>query len=129
MSVTIPRPRKFKGPNRQYIKVNLGGGTKNVVLDDEVLNDWDNITTVTVDMVDYTQRTATEADVESGAAENVGDLIEDSWSRPEVIDYSTMTREVALKQHTVSIDRIERQMLSEVKLSDARVQAIAAEID
>ena len=118
MSTVIVRPgKKFTSANgNSYIKVNVGGTVKNVMLDSDTMTDWDNIKTVEIDMVDYAQQRNAE-----------GELVDNPFSRPEVIDYQTFGRELQVKEHDIKLDGLTRKMLKETVL-DTVDQALATAI-
>lgn len=119
---TISRPRKFQGPNRQYMKVEYNGSVQNVMLDDAVLNDWEDIDSVTIGEQTYSQRSATEADVTEGKAEKVGDLLHENWTRLECIDYTTFSRKKKVAQSNAEIVAIEKKF----SIADVSLEAATA---
>jgi hypothetical protein len=112
MSTVIARPGKkfMSGNSNPYIKVNVGGGVKNVMLDTDTLGDWDNIKTIEVDMVDYDHSTAPD-----------GTLTGPGFSRAEIVDYQTFGREVAVKSHEIKLEVMSRKLLKETVLDAAEV--------
>lgn len=110
MTTTINRPRKFKGPRREYVLVpDANGNLQNVMLDQDILDDWDDILTITVGTRTFSQRAATEQDVADEKAEKVGDLIAENWSRLDIMDYTTMSREEKLTEHKGKLNQIEKK--------------------
>lgn len=129
MSIVIARPgKKSSSANgNPYIRVNIGGESKMVMLDAETIKDWDNIKEMTVDLVKYTKRTASQEDVTAGKADAVGNLFDEEWFRAEVTDYQTFGREVSIKEHSVRLMAIERKMLKETVVDSDEVAKLMAE--
>lgn len=123
MSITIARPgRKFKSKQgNPYVVVDIEGQSTNVMLDDEVIEDWDNIETMTFSMKKFTKKTATEADVATGKAEKIGDLFDEDQFIPKVTDYLTFGRNDKLADVKSNRDARARKLLKETVLSAGEV--------
>lgn len=107
-SIKIPRPRKFVSKNgNSYVKVSTPSGIVRVMLDDAILDEFDNIQDMEFDYEHYTQKTVD------------GKLVDEAWSRLECIDYTTTTRELALATHKVAVDNLFKGISGSAKLNSA----------
>lgn len=123
---TINRPRKFKGPKASYIKVNVNGTVQNVTLDEAVLADWDSIDTLTIDSVDYDRRSPAADGSEADKVAEDG-FVHETWSRPEIIDYSTINdinRQTKIEEAKAERDYVKVKVQAKYTLTEDQMKKL-----
>ena len=99
-----------KGPRSNYVKIlNAEGTIERVMVSDDLAAKWATIEGVEIGRANYTQRTATEKDVEDGHAETVGELINENWSRMEIVNYTSQERLLAKAEFKGKLAQIEKK--------------------
>lgn len=111
----INRPgRKFQSAQgNSYIKVPVGGKIQIVILDAEVLSQWDSLLTIEV-----AEQTYEKSMVD-------GKLVDVPFSRYEITDFTTTTRDISLVEHEIKMSNLRKGVVS-APLTSAQV-ALAAE--
>jgi hypothetical protein len=130
-NTTQPRPSiKKAGPARQYVQVEINGENQRVMLDENVVDEWENIDTMTFGVVKQTKKTGTAEDVALGliTADKVGELFDHVWYRPEVIDYQTFGRQKAVKTHEIEMRLLTKRLMQET-IIDTPEAALALAVD
>jgi hypothetical protein len=99
-SIKISRPNRLiasRAGNR-YFKLKVGDKTERVVLDAQIVEDWDNILEVELDYEHYDNSMLPE--------DEPGKPTGPAFDRLEVIDYTTTTRNKALRSYEVDMQEI-----------------------
>lgn len=119
----LVKPELFKGPNRSYFKMVDGNGeVTRVMVDPSLVEKWEDIDEVEVGLAKYQQRAATQVDVEAHKAEKIGDLIEESWSRHEIVNYSTFGAQINRAEFKGKLGAIEKKFsIMDAKSLDSAV--------
>lgn len=107
-----------KGPRSHYVKIaNADGNIERVMVSEDLAAKWDTIESVEIGKANYTQRSATEKDVEDGNAEKVGDPIQENWSRMEIMNYVTQDRLLSRAEFKGKLSQIEKKFSLETVTS------------
>jgi len=119
-SIKMKRPNLLKASKagNRYFKVKVGDKTERVVLDAQIVEDWDNILEVELDYEAYENSMLPED--EPGKPTGPG------FERLEVVDYTTTTRNFNLAEYDVKMQEIGLKLSTTAnKLDPAKVKALA----
>ena len=121
-----PNKVHISANGRKYIIVEnpTTGKNERLFLDKGTLEVWDDISEITVGVMDYHQRTADQAAVDAGKAEKIGDLYDEDWSRLEVVDYVTYGSIERKVEHEVKVIGMKKAILTTEEV-EALAEALA----
>lgn len=104
----VPRPNRIRtsAAGNKYFRIKINGSTKFVTLDQDILDAWDDINELIIENVDYEKTSATQKHVDDGLAEEVGELIDMPFSRLEITDYVSYSRDIKVREHEIMLDNL-----------------------